>query len=534
MPAVPAATPARSASTAAHLRCDGARRHGCCGLRIDPAAYRFSSFSRMDASTSMPPCCRAGAGRRRSSAPCSPATRETGISIMRMEAGLDTRTGLPRAEPGDCRRTTLRAALHDKLAALGADCIVEALPDIAAGKLTAAAAARRRRYLRRQDCQGRSGTFDGCRRASSWSARIRAFNPISRRFHDAAGRAAQDLARAARGRKRERPATSWMPAADRIVVACGRGALQARGVAASRRQAHGRRRLPARFGARGRRAPRRLTVPRIVQQIQRIAAANGRLRPCRQKPDSTRWRTSGVEHRDLTRGDRGAIQDLCLRQLAPPRKVARRAGPTRQQTGCKSGVAVRSCWWRCISWNTADAAPYAVVDHAVECASQIAGAQMKAFTNAVLRNFQRNRETLLGKADASDEGRFSYPAWWIERLRRELPVGCGQRSACGQCASADDVAGQPPPRRPTHYLLQLATGRHASPPPATTAPCTWHGRCRSISCRGSATGEASVQDAGAQDSPRAARCCETACGCSMPALRPAARPRISWNSPTPT
>ena len=71
-----------------------------------------------------------------------------------------------------------------------------------------------------------------------------------------------------------------------------------------------------------------------------------------------------------------------------------------------------------------EAAPYAVVDHAVECASQIAGAQMKAFVNAVLRNFQRNREQLLLKAESTDEGRFSYPDWWISRLRRDAEKGC--------------------------------------------------------------------------------------------------------------
>ena len=60
--------------------------------------------------------------------------RETGISIMRMEQGLDTgpvylaRTipVLPIDDAG---------SLHDRLAALGATCIVEALPQIAAGTL---------------------------------------------------------------------------------------------------------------------------------------------------------------------------------------------------------------------------------------------------------------------------------------------------------------------------------------------------------------------------------------------------------------
>jgi methionyl-tRNA formyltransferase len=52
--------------------------------------------------------------------------RETGVTIMAMEAGLDTGPMLlARALPIDARDTA--ASLHDKLAALGADLIVEAL-----------------------------------------------------------------------------------------------------------------------------------------------------------------------------------------------------------------------------------------------------------------------------------------------------------------------------------------------------------------------------------------------------------------------
>jgi len=62
--------------------------------------------------------------------------RETGISIMRMEAGLDTGPVLLREAvailPGDTAGT-----LHDKLAALGARLVVAALDGLARGTLTA-------------------------------------------------------------------------------------------------------------------------------------------------------------------------------------------------------------------------------------------------------------------------------------------------------------------------------------------------------------------------------------------------------------
>ena len=61
---------------------------------------------------------------------------ETGVTIMQMEEGLDTGPMLAMErlpiEPGD---TT--GSLHDKLAALGARMIVEALPKLAAGRLQA-------------------------------------------------------------------------------------------------------------------------------------------------------------------------------------------------------------------------------------------------------------------------------------------------------------------------------------------------------------------------------------------------------------
>jgi methionyl-tRNA formyltransferase len=59
---------------------------------------------------------------------------ETGVSIMRMEAGLDTGpVYLTRALPIDPRETG--GSLHDKLAELGAQALIDALPGIADGSL---------------------------------------------------------------------------------------------------------------------------------------------------------------------------------------------------------------------------------------------------------------------------------------------------------------------------------------------------------------------------------------------------------------
>jgi 16S rRNA (cytosine967-C5)-methyltransferase len=67
------------------------------------------------------------------------------------------------------------------------------------------------------------------------------------------------------------------------------------------------------------------------------------------------------------------------------------------------------------------AAPYAIVDHAVRCAAVLGKPQAAGLVNAVLRNFLRKREALLAKAAANDSGRFAYPHWWIDKLRRQYP-----------------------------------------------------------------------------------------------------------------
>lgn len=61
--------------------------------------------------------------------------RETGVTIMRMDAGLDTGGILTQATtpitPGDNAQT-----LHDRLAPLGGDLLVQTIPDHVAGRIT--------------------------------------------------------------------------------------------------------------------------------------------------------------------------------------------------------------------------------------------------------------------------------------------------------------------------------------------------------------------------------------------------------------
>jgi methionyl-tRNA formyltransferase len=150
--------------------------------------------------------------------------RETGISIMRMDAGLDTGpvylTRTIRIEPDDTA-----GRLHDKLAALGAQCIVEALPALEAGDLRAVPQpAEGVTYAHK--IQKQEAVIDWSQEASQIERQVRAFNPQPGASTTLRG---QQL-RVWRARALECPAAPppgrVVETADGgIVVACGSGTV---------------------------------------------------------------------------------------------------------------------------------------------------------------------------------------------------------------------------------------------------------------------------------------------------------------------
>ena len=68
------------------------------------------------------------------------------------------------------------------------------------------------------------------------------------------------------------------------------------------------------------------------------------------------------------------------------------------------------------------AAPYAVVDSAVRACALVGQPGAKGLVNALLRNFLRLRESLAERARATEQGRFSYPQWWIDAVRAAWPL----------------------------------------------------------------------------------------------------------------
>lgn len=148
---------------------------------------------------------------------------ETGICIMQMEAGLDTgpvllEKRLPILD------TDTGASLHDKLAALGAAAIVEALarmgelepvPQPQAGVTYAS-------KLSREEAQ-----LDWTLPAEALARRIRAFNPVPGAWTLLNGESLK-IWQAEVVPGKGRPGEVLQAAAGQLVVACGAGALRLR------------------------------------------------------------------------------------------------------------------------------------------------------------------------------------------------------------------------------------------------------------------------------------------------------------------
>jgi len=71
--------------------------------------------------------------------------------------------------------------------------------------------------------------------------------------------------------------------------------------------------------------------------------------------------------------------------------------------------------------NDARQPEYAAVSATVEASRHLNRSRAAGLINAVLRRFQRERETIMGMVLEQDEGRYSHPQWIIDRLREDWP-----------------------------------------------------------------------------------------------------------------
>jgi methionyl-tRNA formyltransferase len=162
---------------------------------------------------------------------------ETGITIMQMDAGLDTgailsKTVVPILE------TDTAVSLHDTLAAAGADAIVAALADYPALVPQAQddAQATYAAKLNKEEAR-----LDWCQPADALARAVRAYNPVPGAWtlldgaplkiwsaHVVAGAGAPkapDFLRASAHERSHEAGTVLLAEADRLLVACGSGAL---------------------------------------------------------------------------------------------------------------------------------------------------------------------------------------------------------------------------------------------------------------------------------------------------------------------
>lgn len=150
---------------------------------------------------------------------------ETGITIMRMDEGLDTgSTCLVGRIPIDAADTS--ASLHDRLAALGATLIVQALARLDRGTLSCAPQpADGVTYAAKID--KRESAIDWRLPAVAIERRVRAFDPAPG-VHLRLGGESVKLWRAAvrPGRADASPGQVVSTLPDALVVACGDGALE--------------------------------------------------------------------------------------------------------------------------------------------------------------------------------------------------------------------------------------------------------------------------------------------------------------------
>jgi methionyl-tRNA formyltransferase len=148
--------------------------------------------------------------------------RETGVTIMRMDEGLDTGPML-LAEPVSIGPETTATALHERLAAVGARLIVRALGGLADGKLGArpqpAEGVTYAKKLAREE-----GRIDWSQPAADLERRVRALNPAPGVWFERGGERIKVLAATlVQGSTAAPPGT--VLDAD-LTIACGSAALR--------------------------------------------------------------------------------------------------------------------------------------------------------------------------------------------------------------------------------------------------------------------------------------------------------------------
>ena len=127
-------------------------------------------------------------------------------------------------------------------------------------------------------------------------------------------------------------------------------------------------------------------------------------------------------HPRLSPQQRGAIQDISygvLRHYGQLEAILRKLLNKPVQNKPLYYLLVAGLYQLCYS----QAPAHAIVDHAVSSSRKITrNPAISGMVNAVLRNFMRQRVQLLDQIKTDDDvARYSYPQWWIDKLRQQYP-----------------------------------------------------------------------------------------------------------------
>jgi len=117
---------------------------------------------------------------------------------------------------------------------------------------------------------------------------------------------------------------------------------------------------------------------------------------------------------------RPAVQDLAyatLRDYGPPQAIL--AALARKGIPDRAVHALLLCALHELRHERR--APHTAVDEAVTASTKLGHGAARGFVNACLRNYLRRREALEADARRSEPGRFGYPQWWIDHVRRARP-----------------------------------------------------------------------------------------------------------------
>ena len=123
---------------------------------------------------------------------------------------------------------------------------------------------------------------------------------------------------------------------------------------------------------------------------------------------------------DLDAQGRALVQELCygtLRHLGQLRSTIRPM-LTRPLQDARLGALLCVAMYQLQHGN---APAHVVVSNAVNATAMLGLSSAKGLVNAVLRYYLRNRDVIDTTPLGTDEARFSYPAWWIERMRAAYP-----------------------------------------------------------------------------------------------------------------